>query len=639
MQRQFACSPISIDAMDEAQFRSHLGTLAFDQTLQADETQGASTAPTSIRGAVKLVSHDGTSTSPEYALGPTIGEGGMGIVRLAAQAGLRRDVAIKTLRDENHSETDRLGLLHEALVTGGLEHPNIVPIYALSQTADGAPAIVMKRIEGVSWYACMKDPSLAPGFDGQDLLGWHLDVLSQVCLAVHFAHSKGIVHRDIKPENVMLGSFGEVYLVDWGIAVTVDSAKADYLLHAEDANGVAGSPAYMAPEMATGRGADIGRHTDVYLLGSTLSEILRGRPPHTGNVLIEVLYSAYRSVPVTVADAPPELLAICHKAMHATPEKRYSSADALRTALHEYSTHRASAALANEAVTRLERLQDLVEDDDADDASVRGLAGEVRFGLKQSLKIWPANAVATEAQLRWITLMALWELKTGNLSAAERISEEIPELPPHLAAEFAKTRDRIAKQEANMKRLEALREDVDQGHGARFRVWGAVVAIVVWTFLPITAGIGTGWGDNPLSQEQYLARALLVPVSILAFWVVLLRRSSINQATRNIMRIMYVFALLIPLFRFVATRGDISSVQALSIEQLVYGLVFATVAIQSGRSGALGLVFYGAASAACTTWPDYTYAFLSAANFASLTWLARIWASQVQSDEPAGERS
>ncbi len=606
--------------MDEVQFRSHLSTLAFDQTLDATATQGASTSPLlAATGGIKLVAPDGTSTSPEFSLGETIGEGGMGVVRLANQAGLRRDVAIKTLRNKAHTEDDRSGLLHEALVTGGLEHPNIVPIYSLSRMADGAPAIVMKRIEGVSWLACMRDPSQAPGFDGEDILSWHLGVLEQVCQAVHFAHSKAIVHRDIKPENVMLGAFGEVYLVDWGIAVTLDDEKADYLLHASHTNGIAGSPAYMASEMTTGCGADVGFHTDVYLLGAVLSEILTGHPPHRGNVLIEVLYSAHRSEPTVAKNAPTELLQICHKAMKPAPEDRYESADQLRRALHDYSTHRSSTLLADEACTRLDALEALTLEVAPRDADVRGLAGEVRFGLKHAQKIWPENALAAAAYLRWVLTMATWELKEGNLGAAERLAAELPEVPEVLRKAFTAEREAIAERKAHLQQLEALRQDVDQAHGARTRVWGAVVSVIVWTILPITGGVSTGWGTSPLTQEQYLLRALLVPVSILAFWLVLLRRDSINQATRSIMRSLYAFAILVPLFRFVVTRGDIGSAQALSIEQLIYGLVFATVGIQSGHSGLPGLLAYGAAAVACTQFPNFTYAFLAAANFLALS--------------------
>ena len=615
--------------MKADEFCRHLSALALDDTRPGDKTQGVGTLLVkSSRAASKLVGFDGQSTSPEFALGETIGEGGMGIVRLADQIGLRREVAIKTLKGDQHSENDKGVLMHEAVVAGGLEHPNIVPIYTLSQTPSGAPAIVMKRIEGVSWYQCMKDPSIAPGYDGTDLLGWHLDVLSLVCRAVHFAHAKGIVHRDIKPENVMLGAFGEVYLVDWGIAVTLDDAKSDYLVHAKDANGIAGTPAYMAPEMTMGQGAALGTFTDIYLLGATLCEILTGRPPHRGKVLVEVLYSAYQSTPIQIADAPQELVAICHRAMHANPERRYDSADSFRKAIHDYSTHRVSSTLVDEACTRLVDLEVVVQASDASDAKVRGLAGEIRFGLDQALKIWPESAAALATQQRWMVAMASWELSAGNLPAAERIAKELATIPESLASSFARAREAMAEREAEISRLQALRSDVDQGHGARTRAVGALIAVLVWTLLPIAGGIRTGWGASPLSQDQYLARCLLVPISIGLYWLVLLRRSRINQATRSIMRLLVVFAAIIPLFRFVAIQNDITSAMALSIEQLIYGFVFAALGILSGRSGLPGFAFYGTAAVACTVWPNYTYAFLAGANFLSLSWLARIWASQ-----------
>lgn len=427
----------------------------------------------------------------------------------------------------------------------------------------------------------------------------------------------------------MLGSYGEVYLVDWGIVVTTDADKSAYILHANNANGVAGSPAYMAPEMTTGTGKFLGPFTDVYLLGATLSEILTGRPPHRGKVLVEVLYSAYHSEPVKCDYAPPELLKACHRAMHKAPKARFASAEALRRAIHDYSTHRASATLAKEARTRLEALTTLIEADEASDALVRERAGEVRFALEQSRKIWPDNADARDTHQHWLVLMASWELKAPNVAAAERLLAEPREVPSSLAAELSSVKEAEAEREAQIAGLEALREDLDQGHGARARYWAAAIAVLVWTGLPLTAGFGTGSGAHPLSQDQYLARSVLVPFCIAAYWLVLLRRGSTNQATRNIMRVLTVLALLIPLFRFVVTRGDTCSAQALSIEELLYGLVFAAVAIQSGRSGLPAILFYGSASIAGTFWPSYTYAFLSAANCFSLTWLAQIWASQV----------
>ena len=151
----------------------------------------------------------------------TLGEGGMGVVRLARQVALDRPVAVKTLKDAVRSRDMSLELLREAWITGSLEHPNVVPVYDLAMDPEGGPAIVLKRIEGVVWRDLLQDPeAVRQRFGAGDLLDWNLRTLISVCNAVAFAHERGIVHRDLKPENVMLGRFGEVYVLDWGIAVT-----------------------------------------------------------------------------------------------------------------------------------------------------------------------------------------------------------------------------------------------------------------------------------------------------------------------------------------------------------------------------------------------------------------------------------
>ncbi|MCZ7681391.1 MAG: protein kinase [Sandaracinaceae bacterium] len=156
------------------------------------------------------------------ALRGTLGEGGMGIVRLATQRSLGRDVAVKTVKGSQAAERATGALLREACVMGLLEHPNVVPVYDLVVGDAGEPAIVMRKIEGSSWASVMHDPAaLRARFDAEDALEWNLRVLAQVCNVVDFAHSRGILHRDLKPENVMLGEFGEVYVVDWGLAVAL----------------------------------------------------------------------------------------------------------------------------------------------------------------------------------------------------------------------------------------------------------------------------------------------------------------------------------------------------------------------------------------------------------------------------------
>ena len=135
----------------------------------------------------------------------------MGIIRLGEQGAIGRQVAVKCLREGLDNERFGLQLLREAWVTGGLEHPNIVPVYSVGADSNGHPMIVMKRIEGTPWSELLRS-------DGRQLRD-DPEILKQVCNAVEFAASRGVIHRDLKPDNVMIGTFGEVYVLDWGIAI------------------------------------------------------------------------------------------------------------------------------------------------------------------------------------------------------------------------------------------------------------------------------------------------------------------------------------------------------------------------------------------------------------------------------------
>ncbi len=152
----------------------------------------------------------------DIEIGSVLAQGGMGRVFLASQRSLHREVAVKTVRPELATEARCRHLLEESMITGSLEHPNIIPVHTLGVDDAGRPFLVMKRAEGVSWGALIDDPS-HPAWErlavlDDDKLGAHVDILRSVCNAVIFAHRHGIVHRDIKPENVMVGELGEVYL-------------------------------------------------------------------------------------------------------------------------------------------------------------------------------------------------------------------------------------------------------------------------------------------------------------------------------------------------------------------------------------------------------------------------------------------
>jgi tRNA A-37 threonylcarbamoyl transferase component Bud32 len=280
-----------------------------------------------------------------YLLHRLHGEGGLGQVWLALDQDLNREVALKALHPQlAGNRAARQRFLREAQVTGQLEHPNIVPVYELSlRPEDGQPFYTMHFVRGQTLRSAVReyhrkrragraDPLALPRF---------LAAFISVCQAIRFAHARGVVHRDLKPDNVMLGSFGEVIVLDWGLARPVEqlSAKGAGIeitpaARIDTTPGcVLGTPAYMAPEQAQGRLDLIDARTDVYGLGTILFEILTGQPPWTGADPAEVVRRIIaepgprpRSVEPSI---PPALDAICARAMARERDNRYPCVDDL----------------------------------------------------------------------------------------------------------------------------------------------------------------------------------------------------------------------------------------------------------------------------------------------------------------------
>jgi len=278
-----------------------------------------------------------------YVLGSSIGEGGMGEVLEATDTQIGRAVAIKRMRGAAEIATSRF--LREARIQGRLEHPAIVPVHEVSVDEAGRPFFVMKRLAGTTLQAILQgsvateSPSAVERYSRQALLRAFADV----CLAVEFAHTRGVIHRDLKPANIMLGDFGEVYVLDWGIARVLDGAEPDQPAGVgESAEGmtevgaVLGTIGYMSPEQA--RGDTVDRSADVYALGCILFEILAGQPLHKRGALAAVFepYDARPSQRVPDRDIPPELDALCVASTAHDAADRPSSARELARAAQRY---------------------------------------------------------------------------------------------------------------------------------------------------------------------------------------------------------------------------------------------------------------------------------------------------------------
>jgi tetratricopeptide (TPR) repeat protein/tRNA A-37 threonylcarbamoyl transferase component Bud32 len=281
-------------------------------------------------------------------------EGGLGRVHLARDEQLRRTVALKEIRPDraDHPQT-RQRFLAEAEITGQLEHPGIVPIYALEQDAAGRPVYAMRFIQGRQLGDAIKAYHAQPtSIQLRELLQRFVTV----CQTLAYAHSRGVIHRDLKPANVMLGDYGETLVVDWGLAKRVGSAVraapeapsvevsdtaatqtvAYESSQADSGSGqlttagqVLGTPAYMAPEQARGEVETLGPSADIYALGAILYEILTGQPPYRGSSAQEVLRQVVDGPPPAPRErlprVPKALNAICQKAMSRTASARYAT--------------------------------------------------------------------------------------------------------------------------------------------------------------------------------------------------------------------------------------------------------------------------------------------------------------------------
>jgi hypothetical protein len=217
-----------------------------------------------------------------YRLARRIGKGGMGEVIGARDEQVGRDVAIKRMRAAAPDERAIQRFLREASIQGRLEHPAIVPVHEIGRDGDGLPFFVMKKLTGTTLGQIVADPAQHARFGRQHVLR----AFAEVCLAVELAHVRGIVHRDLKPDNILLGDFGEVYILDWGVAKVIGEDDGEFGdlgsgsgEHATAVGATIGTPGYMAPEQASGL-PDIDARADVYALGCVLFEILAGEPLH-----------------------------------------------------------------------------------------------------------------------------------------------------------------------------------------------------------------------------------------------------------------------------------------------------------------------------------------------------------------------
>lgn len=546
-------------------------------------------------------------------LAETLGSGGMGIVRLGEQVAMGRKVAVKTLRPEHTSDGAILKVLQEAWVTGYLEHPNVVPVYDIGLGDDGRPVIVLKRIEGVLWQDVMLDEvELKRRFGADDALEWNLRILITVCNAVHFAHSRGIVHRDLKPENIMIGEFGEVYVLDWGIAVSLEDDDSGRLPLAKHATEMAGTPCYMAPEQMGGETSRIGPSTDVYLLGGILHEFATGSVPHPGHDFRTIVASII-GPPPEMSAAPPELARIGRRAMDNDPDARFETAEQIRLALEGYLEHRGSRRLAQRAQARLDELLLAMDAEDAGSPEVRqrlhNLFAECRFGFREALRGWQMNELARLGIERATVAMVEHELCQGAPRSASNVLAGLDE--PNVELQ-RRVDDALAAAEAENAKLKKLSRDHDVKAGQRTRTFFMAILGSLWTIAPITAArLDVGlWGHT---ESIVLPFVLMAIVLAFGWW-------ARDTMTKTLLNRRFFGTILVTLgAQSLLTMGaavlGIDPAQTQVFHFLLWSTVAAMASLTLDKRLWPTSVSYLAGFFAASFYPEHRYYLMGATNF------------------------
>lgn len=439
-----------------------------DEALQSLKTLETLSLEERESGTVTLPQSGPLAQKSDYVFLSRVGSGGGGVVWQGIQVGLDRTVAIKTKRssgstgdpDSTLSQLNRLQFFQEAFIAARLDHPGIIPIYDIGVGKTGEPLFSMKMVRGKSWSLAIREDWSE--LTEEEFLERHLAILVSLMQAVAFAHSRGVVHRDLKPSQVMLGDYGEVVLLDWGLAILLheesdpwkeaglESPQRYPLPTRETAMSPAGTPALMAPEQTLPHSREVTERTDIYLLGGILYYLLCHEYPHAAESSQASLVKAQRgkiTPPEELAPGrimPAKLRRLALQALEPNPEKRPASVEEMLGRLRDYISGASARGESREhsagARVALESLRDAgvqIEELPEGDFSIRmtsesphldriypGLEA-ARVKTEKAAASWSANPEIQLLRNRTIAAQAMTAAVSGDIRVAGHLASQL----------------------------------------------------------------------------------------------------------------------------------------------------------------------------------------------------------------------
>ena len=579
--------------------------------LRADATRDAVKHESEREENLPQVGHLAT-------FGEVLGRGGNGVVVSAEQAGLGRRIAVK--RPLLGHEAPGL-LLREARVIGYLEHPNIPPVHFAGTDASGTLLVGLKQIAGETLDKRLKTQH------GLEHLEENLEILMQVSNAVGFAHTRGILHLDLKPENIMTGLHGEVYVLDWGIAVAYRGDVSPGIARPPTDGGLRyGTPAFVAPETVAGELPLPA--TDVYQLGGLLYFMLTKCPPNAGVTQRSALKSSSAGTPRAFPKGlPAALIDICKRALALAPEDRYADATELRAALIDFRRDRQSNEALATAERELAAFSSLLQNFSEDAAEVYQTFGRARQAIDA------ANGAQAQALLQSVLeLLIRWELERKNVGSAALLLSELPK-PNHELATVVKELKK--EHTGQMAELRALRDEIDPEIGRKSKI-KMLLAVGVLNGLAQVIPLLLGIRQTPMRILVGYCIYLALMTGATFYLRDQLFRTRLNRGLTLALWLLASFGLIL---RIGGYQGLLPLHAVIGYDLALVALITAYCSIQLDPRISYVVPSYAAFALAAFVWPTQAILLFGSAHFFGLTMLACVIAFQrppaMQVDEPS----